>query len=443
MRWYLLSLIVCGFILLVSSQYSMLHQDLWWDSHVYIAQGKFLFSGGEMGLWEVFRPPLWSIILGLIWLMGIQPVSIIAPLTVGLHTLTTGLLCYLGITQKKPHVGILAGLYTGLSPVLLLHVGLGLTESLLIPLCVLLMILVHKKRWVFGSLVIGLAFLTKFTAGLLIVPYLAYVWWINKKEVFKAALPAASILCLYLLTHYIIYNDPFIALSKARWIVTTQTELYTSDPWFYLAYLAVPLHLAILIPGSVYQWFLTSTSALYIFYHSTLPRKEVRYLAIIVPFFAYAMFMGYEKLRKNRITVAAFFVLLSILTWHTVLDMDQFSGSTPVNMHVTELAEFLDETYPGIPVLSSNPRLTSYTDRRVIPMGHPTETLDIMRWQKGNYEIVYYNNCDFAQDTQHLYDTFTQWNVVKQWSNTSTYTGEIEQTKECNSYVWDLNNETL
>lgn len=442
MRWYLLALIVCGVSILVSSQYAGLHQDLWWDSHVYIAQGKYLFSGGEIGFWEVFRPPLWSILLGFIWTMGVQPVHVLSQLTITLHTITVALLCYLGFLQRKPHVGILAGLYTALSPIILLHIGLGLTESLLIPICALFMVTVHQKQWMLSSTLIGLAFLTKFTAGLLIVPYLAYVCYTERKSLLKAAMPAASILAVYLAVHWIIFSDPFIALTKAKWIVTTQTELYTSDPYFYLTLLIIPIHLGLLIPVSAYNTFLISITGLYTLYHSTLPRKEARYLAIIIPFLAYAVYSGYEKLRGTKITVPAMLIILSILTWHSVLDMDQFQGSTPVNNHTLELSEYLDKTYPDVPVLSSNPRLTSYTDRRVIPMGHQSETLDIVRWQAGNYELVYYNTCDFPVSTPKLYDTFNQWELIYSWNNTNAYTGEVYQT-QCTAYLWDLNNVTL
>ena len=438
MRWYLLTLIVCGVCILISSQYASLHQDLWWDSHVYIAQGKYLFSAGEIGFWEVFRPPLWSIILGGIWKLGVQPVHIIPHLTITLHTIAVALMCYLGILQKKPYVGALAGLYMSLSPILLLHVGLGLTESLLIPLLVLFMICTYQKRWVAGSAMVGLAFLTKFTAGLLIVPYLAYTWYTDKKSLLKSAVPAASILLTYLLIHWVIFSDPFIALSKAKWIVTTQTELYTADPFFYMSILLVPLHFALLVPTSVYNTFLVSIVTMYTVYHSTLPRKEARYLAIIVPFLAYALYNGYNKLRGTKITVAAFLVVMSVLTWHTVLDMDQFQGNTPVNRHTVNLAAYLDSEYPGKPIFSSNPRLTSYTDRKVIPMGHYSETLDIMRWQKDNYVLVYYNPCDFAVNTTNLYDTFDQWQQIYTWDNTNAYTGEVYQTA-CTAYLWDSN----
>ena len=46
---------------------------LWWDSTVYIGMAKYIFSIGNIGLWEYFRPLLWPIILGLGWKSGASP----------------------------------------------------------------------------------------------------------------------------------------------------------------------------------------------------------------------------------------------------------------------------------------------------------------------------------------------------------------------------------
>ena len=56
--------------------YISLDHPLWWDSHVYIGMGKYLFSGGEKGVWESFRPLIHPLILGSIWKLKLNVVLI-------------------------------------------------------------------------------------------------------------------------------------------------------------------------------------------------------------------------------------------------------------------------------------------------------------------------------------------------------------------------------
>src|SRR3989344_1023643 len=61
------------FSFLIRMVYLSLQNPLWWDSYIYVGMGKFLLSQGNAGLFEVFRPPLHPLLLGLIWKAGINP----------------------------------------------------------------------------------------------------------------------------------------------------------------------------------------------------------------------------------------------------------------------------------------------------------------------------------------------------------------------------------
>ena len=50
------------------------YHELWWDSAVYIGMGKFIFSGGQLGLWEHLRPLMWPSFIGFLWKLGFNPV---------------------------------------------------------------------------------------------------------------------------------------------------------------------------------------------------------------------------------------------------------------------------------------------------------------------------------------------------------------------------------
>ncbi len=56
----------------VKSFFLLKFHDLIWDESVYLAVGKYLYSSGTVGLWEMIRPPILPIFTGLFWKLGIN-----------------------------------------------------------------------------------------------------------------------------------------------------------------------------------------------------------------------------------------------------------------------------------------------------------------------------------------------------------------------------------
>ena len=55
--------------------YLSINWPLWWDAHVYIGMGKYIFSSGQMGIWESFRPLIHPTIIGVLWKIGLNPIA--------------------------------------------------------------------------------------------------------------------------------------------------------------------------------------------------------------------------------------------------------------------------------------------------------------------------------------------------------------------------------
>ena len=69
-------LLVIGVTVLVRIFYLSLQYPLWWDSQVYVAMGKYIFSHGQLGFWESFRPLVHPLLLGALWKMGLNPILV-------------------------------------------------------------------------------------------------------------------------------------------------------------------------------------------------------------------------------------------------------------------------------------------------------------------------------------------------------------------------------
>ena len=112
--------------------YLALNYPLWWDSHVYLSMGKFLFSNGKMGMWEPFRPLVHPLLLGAIWKSGLNTIIIGKVLDL-IFSLASVFLVY-RITEKiySPRAAIIAGMAFATAPLFFQFSGLILSEPLAI-----------------------------------------------------------------------------------------------------------------------------------------------------------------------------------------------------------------------------------------------------------------------------------------------------------------------
>ena len=67
-------MILISLFIFVKSFFLFKFHELIWDESVYLAAGKYLYSSGTVGLWEMVRPPILPIFTGLFWKMGINSV---------------------------------------------------------------------------------------------------------------------------------------------------------------------------------------------------------------------------------------------------------------------------------------------------------------------------------------------------------------------------------
>src|SRR3989338_5187944 len=116
------------FSLLLRIIYTFVSYPLWWDSHIYIGIGKYIFSSGEIGVWESFRPLIHSLLLGLAWKLGINPTIFGKVLDIILSTLAVALLYIIAKRLFDKKVAIISALLFSLTPLFIMLTGLILTE---------------------------------------------------------------------------------------------------------------------------------------------------------------------------------------------------------------------------------------------------------------------------------------------------------------------------
>ena len=116
--------------LLIRIAYLFIYPNLWWDTYIYIAMGKYIFSGGELGIWESFRPLIHPLILGAFWKIGLSPLIIGKILDIIFSLLSIYLVYLIGIRVFHKTAALLAAFIFSFTPLFIMFSGLVLTEPL-------------------------------------------------------------------------------------------------------------------------------------------------------------------------------------------------------------------------------------------------------------------------------------------------------------------------
>ena len=416
---------IIGVTVIIRVLYLFVNFPLWWDSHVYIGMGKYIFSGGEKGIWEVFRPLVHPIVIGFLWKMKLDPVFFGKLMDLIFSTLSVYFVYLIGKKVCNVKIGILSGLLFAVTPLFLIFTGLILTEPLAIFFSLVgtyLFILEKKGKekffTIFGAgLCFGLTFMTKFPQGIFFG--VAGLILLFRKENILNKIKNIILLVVgflipvipFLLFNYYKYgniSDPF---TSGSWIVTTATWLYGSGITYYFTHFFLLNPIYILFFVYIYYFikekslrtegnvFLLAVCVLTIAYFTYVPRKEVRYLVTITPLLAilvvYTIKRIYLKLKSKKIPLlkASSFLIICIIL--TVVTIPESFGSDKIPSFGFEVREILKEKQIEGVVLGSNPDIVSYVNNDVVLLSSMEYSPIIYENNKGKYELLVINDCDF------------------------------------------------
>ncbi|HIH39391.1 TPA: hypothetical protein HA219_01550 [Candidatus Woesearchaeota archaeon] len=133
-----------------------------WDEAIYIGIGKYLWSAGQAGLFDIQRPLLLPLIIGLFWRLGLNP--IIAGEILGI-IFSSGLIFagYLvGRRLVNEKVGLIASMITATLPAIVLYSSYILTDIPSVLFSLLAIYSLISRKWSQAGVFFGLSFLLRF-----------------------------------------------------------------------------------------------------------------------------------------------------------------------------------------------------------------------------------------------------------------------------------------
>jgi hypothetical protein len=420
--------LILAVALLLRLLYLALNYPLWWDSHVYLGMGKFLFSGGKMGMWEPFRPLIHPMLLGAVWKAGLDAI-IVGKLFDLIFSLISVFLVY-RIAEKvySSRAAIIAGMAFAAAPVFIQFIGLILTEPLAILFGLLgIYFFIQENsslKLYWSGIFLGLSFLTKFPLGILFGAALLVIFLSKnntlQEETLRSKTTKAAIITFgfftavipYLIFNYTLYHDVFYPFISGSWIITTSTWKYGSGWSYYLNWFFLVNPLFIFTLPAVIWWIKNKdwndsrksvniiTGILILAYFWQLERKEVRYLVLALPFLSITI-GGYldnlyhlTVMRAKRILKPSGFWILIIILLLLPLP-DGFNLDRPPTFE-KEIRKIVAEHNITGMVLTSDPAFVSFLENPIITLDGMEFASTIYARQRNRYKLLFLGDCDLG-----------------------------------------------
>jgi hypothetical protein len=421
-----MAIVLLAVIIVATAIYALPPREPTWDAAVYWGAGKFLWSAGSAGLWEPLRPPLLPLVLGMLWRAGLPPLA--AFLFVGMVSIVAVyfLLVLLGRRLGVRRTWIVA--LAALSPLLVWSAPRGLTEVPAVALALASLLLFVKDRHFLAGLVAALAFLTKFPMGLVVVALAAAIMFAKRDEQQEhkqqqlthnwlarelSLVKEVAVLCagflvplaVYLVANLLAYGNPFLPFTEGAMVIAKAgIWLYPEGPFFYLlGAIKENLLLFFALPGVILAVrkrsraaiAVASAALLLMVYFSVLPHKEVRFLALFLPFLGLLAALCLDAVASWRwyIVLPAVLVLLQLIL--VGVYWSHYDAPYDVQLHAADSSL---RSIEGM-VLVSTPRPALEVDARLALAYYPVfdeERVAGIKAMMPSYGALQWSDCDIV-----------------------------------------------
>ncbi|MEK6854312.1 MAG: glycosyltransferase family 39 protein [Nanoarchaeota archaeon] len=423
-----------------------------WDEAVYLGMGKYIYSLGSSGLWEMLRPPALPFLIGWVWKLKL-PYTFFAEVITLLFGAASIYVSYL-IADKvfSRKVAILAAALLATSPLFYLYSSFILTEVPALFFVLAALYFFIKRRYYFCGASAALAMLFKFPNGLVLVAIAAAViisglisrkpLWPQLVKLVKVAASFFLVTLPFLAFNYVFYraftSNPYDAIFRpfilGVWHQSNPAKAIASPLLNYLFYVveAFKQHFVFVLGAiavfvffkkkwysSVGKMLLASFLVVYAAYFTYIPNKDERFLILFLPaiclFTAAAFFetVNYFKGAKKHVghsishikavrsfaLVAAISLLVLSFAVAAYKDYHFYSWRTSSEPAVvSELYKSVSKLGIKGAVLTSEPVFSAYNDNPFFPYyftyyeSIPQELKALNEWEQNkSFEAVIYS----------------------------------------------------
>ncbi len=369
------------------------YNGVFWDESVYIGIGKYIFSNGEIGLYEPIRPLALPLITGLLWKFGLD--VIIASKIIMLLFSSGALIMVYKITKNifDKRTANLSVLLLAFTPLFFSYSSTILTEipSLFFALAALYFIM--KNKFVLSGIFASLSFLTKFPNLILIAVLFFYMLIYRRRlsDYVKFGLSFLILIMPYFVANYFLTGSffrPLLLASKHGANVAYAVKPALLSLFYYIImpikdnilFLFVFLGLFFYFKNGLYKDknknLLTIFTLIYFLYFTYIPNKQLRFFLLFIPMFpifaSYGIINSFNFIRKIKISyfrIISIAIISAFLLFSSLFIPYKDYKSLSEHKFDSGKAEYYDffNSYDADAILTTDPVPAAYADKKFIP----------------------------------------------------------------------------
>jgi len=408
--------------LIIRVWYSTQDASVWWDGAIYIGMGKYLATGGTIGLWEMFRPPLFPMFYAVLYALHI-PLVIVGKAVVVLASVGSIWIAYKLAESIRKGSGVFASIFLSITPVFFNFSKIPITDIISVFFVMLALLLYKRSKYLMVGFLVGAAFLLRFPQGLMLLSFGIIIifdtynrnisLWIKGLFV-RGLLVLAGFAILavpYLISNYLLYGGTLKPLIQGNTVVAAYYSAYDLGTWYYAIELlktAPFLGFAILAPillfkrnisvspeSKLYLRAIFITALVYGVYFFWQSHKELRYSIAFVPYIAIlsgvAFATFFSHVYKRRVMILIILTLLVIFLYQSfpyLLKGKQVDVYASVNKYLKTLGDGDYISTTPVPVVFSNVRIVEF-------FGNVNDFTDVVQRRGEVIDGIVLNMCDF------------------------------------------------
>lgn len=379
------------------------------DSGVYLANGKFFFSGGEAGFFEHIRPPVTGLLAGFPWWIGLD-----ANLGFFFFNLVFGLgsvilIALVGRLLFSSFAGLFSALVFASSSTFFFSSFLIQSELPGIFFFLLSLFFVLRNNFFFSGVFISLAFLSKFYYGLFFFIFALYLFWSSgRRKASFFGLGVSLFVVPYFIFSWVFLGSPFASLLDASFVAGSALwcNYFAFMPWH--SYFLVFLAESFLVVFSVFALFRFRNVNVRLLFACLLPPlfylfmiscRNNRYALLVFPLLVLLAGFGFDAFKKK---FGLYFSLIIICLGVAFFLVNPFLSADNFRLNVSldsGYYEAVKEVPSSEVIVSNNPLLSFLTDNRIVPAYYPLYNASkaqelILLVESGEYNYFFIDNCE-------------------------------------------------
>lgn len=372
-------------------------KSLIWDEAVYVGMGKYLYSGGTSGFFEILRPIALPLLVGFVWKLGLNVLAFSKIIEL---SFAIGYLYMIYLIGKKTYdkkTGLLALVLVGICPIFFLSSTKILTD---IPAAFFVMVALYffiSKKYFLSGIMCSIAFLMRFPQGLIFPVLLLSIIITNlksPKHLLKSLLMISTgfilIMLPYFLFNYFMFSTYgvlgiFLPLKEALWSQGNTAESVIKGTFFsyvynLLYYILTPLKenpfFLFFIPGILSRRGKKHTAllvllALYFSYHTIIINKQERFMFGFLPIISILSSHGFFVIEKRfnkkikligAMVLSVFYIIFLLQMYKTNLGIDTSNQNV-----ILSLANVYKTNNISAEIDASFPLIAAYVDNKIFP----------------------------------------------------------------------------